>query len=285
MNHRRFWIQNDSGVQWSLNGDQGVWFVTPEGLGARWKILTADLGHGFFKELPTDAVPADPVAGELKFLPAGAYSAYRSFLRFVASSSELRLLYCPYGTETYYVRGRFEYLQKGELDQTAILTVPVSFVPFTPWYQPRSLTLTMQAASESDMTFPFTFDQDLRFPSSAVGSWAVEITPAGDQPASLVFEFSGAATNPVLTLTGVNSETEYGRCAVTGTVTGLRYSSQYLDSYVTDGGGSDLMDDVSPGYDPFFRVPLSEPCVLRLQASGELSGSATVSVNYFYRSV
>lgn len=283
MNFRKFSIQNEQGVSWDLNGAQGVIFSQPEGLGARWKITTADLGHGFFGELPVDTVPAEPVVGELKFLPPNAYATYRSFLRFLTGSDKLILRYCPYGTDVFLCRGRFEFLQKGELDQTRILTVPVSFSTFSPWYAPRDLELILQEADEDDMTFPFEFPVNM--PSSTVGSWAVEITPAGDQPASLVFEYSGAAENPVLILTGASSGIEYGRCAVTGSVTGLRFSSQWLDSYVTDGAGNDLLDDVSPGYDPFFRVPTDENCVLSFDASDTLAGSATVKVNYFYRSV
>lgn len=283
MNFRQFSIQNEQGVSWDLNGAQGVILSEPEGLGARWKILTADLGHGFFSELDTDTVPAKAVAGELKFLPPNAYATYRSFVRFLTGSEKLILSYCPYGTDVYLCRGRFEFLQKGELDQTRILTVPVSFSTFSPWYLPRTMDLVMQEAEEDDMTFPFALP--ITLPSSLMGSWTVEISPAGDQPASLVFEYDGPAVSPVLVLTGASSGKEYGRCAVNKTVTGLRFSSQWLDSYVTDGSGEDLVDYVSPGADPFFRAPVDEPSILSLSDSGSLSGSATVAVNYFYRSV
>lgn len=280
---RKFSIRNEQGVAWDLNGAAGVILATPEGLGARWKITTADLGHGFFADLPVDTVPAEPVVGELKFLPPAAYATYREFVRFLTGSRTLILTYCPYGTDVYLCRGRFEFLQKGELDQNRILTVPVSFSTFSPWYAPLDLDLTMQAAAEGDLVYPFTYP--FTYPSSAVGSWTVEISPDGDQPASLVFVFDGVAESPVLTLTGADSGTVYGRCAVSGTVSGLRFSSQWLDSYVRDGAGNDLLDHVSPGADPFFRVPVNERCLLSFDADNELAGSASVAVNYFYRSV
>lgn len=280
---RKFSIQNEQGVSWDLNGAAGVIFSTPEGLGARWKITTADLGHGFFGELPVDTVPAEPVVGELKFLPPNAYATYRSFLRFLTGSGKLILSYCPYGSDVYLRQGRFEFLQKGELDQTRILTVPVSFSPFSPWYSPVDMELVLQEAGDGDLTYPFTYP--FTYPGSAYGSWTVEISPAGDQPASLVFSYAGELVDPVLTLTGADSGTEYGRCAVTGTITGLQFSSQWLDSYVRDGAGNDLLDAVSPGTDPFFRVPTGERCILSFTSEDELSGSATAVVNYFYRSV
>ena len=281
---RKFAINNEQGVCWDLNGAAGVIFSSPEGLGARWKIATADLGHGFYAELPVDTVPAEPVVGELKFLPPDAYATYRAFVTFLTGSDKLILNYCPYGPDTFLCRGRFEFLQKGELDKNQILTVPVSFATFTPWYAPTDLELVLKAAEEDDTTFPFVLGAST-FPSSSVGSWAAEISPAGDQPASLVFHYEGSVEDPVLVLTGADSGTEYGRCAVSGTFTDLHFSSQWLDSYVRDGSGADLLDDVSPGADPFFRAPVSEPCVLSFSASNELSGSATVAVNYFFRSV
>lgn len=282
---RQFWIQNAQGICWDLNGLQGVWFSEPEGLGARWGVETADLGNGFFAELETDAVPSEPVVGNLQFLPPAGYETYRRFIRFLTSSRQLDLLYRPFGTEIFQLRGRFEFLQKGEKSDTGLLTVPASFIPFSPWYRPQSLSLVMEAAGANQTVFPFTFTPDLTFASSLIGSWAVELQPAGDFPASLVFIYAGAANRPILTLTGANSGTEYGRCAVETAVTGLLYSSQYINSYVNDGSGADLTDDLTPAYSPFFRIPTTEPCILRLQATGDLTGSATVAVNYFYRSV
>ena len=132
---------------------------------------------------------------------------------------------------------------------------------------------------------PVVFDENLTLGSSLIGSWAVEITVAGDEAASIVFNYDGEAVHPILTLTGSDSGTEYGRCEVDNTVNGIRFSSQYMDSYITDADGNDLTNYVSPGHDPFFRIPITEPCVLRLDDNVELTGSASVSVNYFYRSV
>ena len=285
MEYRKFYIQNDAGEQWGLQGERGIYFVGPSGLGLQNKNLTADLGHGFFKKLDAFSFPAQPVAGELVFLPPAAYQVYREFVRWISAASQLLLLYRPYGTDTFQAIGSVDYLRKSELEGPRILRCAFQFTPQTPWYKPQTMDLVMQDAAENAMKYPFTYDADLTYGSDLVGSWAVKITPAGMIPASLSFSFSGAATDPILTLTGQNTNTEYGRCAITGEITGLEFSSLYTDSYVRDGSGADLMDDVDPAYDPFFRVPLTEPCILRLQASNTLAGSASVSVNYFYRSV
>lgn len=282
---RYFGIQNEKGERWDLNGEAGLWFSNVEGLGIEDGSSYASIGHGFFRHIVTPDLPMVSIPGDMVFMPPNAYEKYRQFVSFIVGSKDLRLMYRPYGATTFYRRVKCEYVQKGVLTQNKKLVCPTSFAPVTLWYLPQPLELVMQEASEDDMKFPFVFDSNLKFGSALVGSWAVEITPSGDEAASIVFEYDGAAVNPILTLTGSDSETEYGRCAVGKTVDGLRFSSQYLDSYITEEDGTDLMDDVSPGYDPFFRVPVSEPCVLVFDDSGELTGNAKVTVNYYYRSV
>ena len=107
----------------------------------------------------------------------------------------------------------------------------------------------------------------------------------GHIPAGIVFEYPGSITDPVLRLVGANSDVECGRCAVVGTSSGFKFSSLYSDSYVTDSEGNSLLNGVNPGQDPFFRLPLEEPCNLILTAASNLSLSATAKIYYFYRSV
>ena len=285
---RSFILQNAAGGQWDLNGADGVFLESPEGLGARWKVSTADLGGGFFQELAVDTVPADPIAGDLCFLPPDAYACWRRFIAFTAAAADLRLLYCPYGSETYLCRGRFELLQKGELEGGGVLRVPVSFVPFTPWFLPKQQTLAMAGENDDAMKFPFTFSEDLVFPESNAGDWAAEITAAGHQAAALRFSFSaGSLLRPSLTVTGVNSGTVYGVCQITGDalVAGLEYSSVPGECWIRDGSGNDLCDRVSPGTDPYLRIPLGEPCTFALGADDDISGTASVTVYTFWRSV
>lgn len=282
---RYFGIQNERGEQFDLNGESGIWFSNVEGLGIADGSTYASLGHGFFRQITTEDLPMTSIPGDIVFMPPNAYEQYRKFVAFIIGSKDLRLMYRPYGTTTFYRKVKCEYIQKGVLERNKKLVCPTSFAPVTLWYSPKTMDLVMQEASETDMKFPFDFDADLTLGSSLIGSWAVEITASGDEAASVVFEYNGEAVSPVLTLIGSDSEKEYGRCAIDATVNGIRFSSQYLDSYIRDADGNDLTNDVSPGHDPFFRVPITEPCIFRLDDNGELTGSASVSINYFYRSV
>lgn len=286
---REFKIQNNAGQSYGLNGESGIFLHEPTGLGIKDELKTADLQYGFYHDLKNKSIPAEPITGDLLFINDSPYALYRTFINFLVRSKQLILSYKPYGTEEFFCRGRFEYLQKEELEETGILRVPVSFMPFTPWYLPRESSLSMRELTGGEMQYPFTYDAEetsnLVYASPMVGSYSVELNPSGHLDAALVFTYPGAIENPTLTLRGVNTGTLYGQCDVTANVTGFQFSSLYSDSYIKDGSGNSLLNGVTPGYDPFFRLPLEEPCVLTLTADSTLIESATVKTYYFYRSV
>lgn len=286
---RSFGIQNDAGQGYDLDGKTGIFFYTPSGLGMQDDIKTAELDYGFYHDLKNKIVPQNSIAGELLFINGSPYDLYREFISFVARSNKLILSYKPYGSEKFYCRGRFEYLQKSELEETGVLRVPVSFIQFTPWYLPKESTLRMRELTGGEMKYSFTFDSeetsDLIYASPLVGSYSVELVPNGHIDASIVFTYPGAIENPVLTLRGSNTNMLYGQCEVIANVTGFEFSSLYSDSYIIDSSGNSLLNGVSPDYNPFFHMPLHEPCILTLTADNVLSETASVKTYYFYRSV
>lgn len=282
---RQFRIINDVGQGYSLNGDSGIFFHEPTGLGLKNEILTADLGYGFFHDLQNKKIPTDPIAGDLLFINDNPYRLYREFVSFLVGSKKLIMAYKPYGSDEFFCRGRFEYLTKEELEETGILRVPISFVPFTPWYLPKESNLSLRPLSGGEMAYEFDYDQNLVYASPLVGSYSVQLDPDGHMDAALVFSYPGYIEDPVLVLKGANSNAEYGRCEVDANSTGFNYSSLYSDSYIKDNSGNSLLNGVSPGYSPFFRLPLTEPCILTLTAASTLTANASVDVYYFYRSV
>ena len=165
----------------------------------------------------------------------------------------------------------------------------INFIPFTPWYLPREASLYMRELTGGEMAYSFDYDSSetssLVYASPLVGSYAAQINADGHIPAGIVFEYPGSVTDPTLKLVGANSDKELGKCAVVGTSTGFKFSSLYSDSYVTDSSGNSLLNGVSPGKDPFFRLPLDEPCNLILTAASQLTLNATAKIYYFFRSV
>ena len=291
---RQFRILNSKGLAYSLNGDSGIFLHEPTGLGMKDEIKTADLGYGFFHDLKNKFYPAESVAGDLLFINSNPYELYREFVTFVVNSEELILSYKPYGTDEFFCRGRVEYLTKEELENTGVLKVPISFIPFTPWYLPKELSLSMRELTGGEMAFTykdsiaekaFIYDENLVYSSPLVGSYSIQLSAIGHLDASIVLSYPGLIENPKLTLVGVNTEKEYGKCEVTGISNGFEFSSLYTDSHIYDANGNSLLNGVSPGYSPFFHLPLTEPSILTMTAANELTEKAKISVYYFYRSV
>ena len=48
---------------------------------------------------------------------------------------------------------------------------------------------------------------------------------------------------------------------------------------------TDLLSKIDLDGEPFFRLPLTEPCTLTIAAQAAISGAADVEVFYYYRSV
>ena len=51
MSIRQFALENAAGQRFGLNGERGVWFTAPEGLGYELAPPSGDLGRGFFVTL------------------------------------------------------------------------------------------------------------------------------------------------------------------------------------------------------------------------------------------
>ena len=278
-------LQNQSGETVVLNGENSVWFSNISGLGITNETNAVDLGSGFFRNIDTGHPPKQSVPGDLFIMPPDADQKYRQFLNWTQAAKKLTLVYRPFGAETFYRLVHLEYLQKSVPEKTGRLTIPVSFMPLTPWYKPTPMDISMGAAETDITTFSFAFNQYLHFPATTGQAWSGTLQPAGHIPAAIKFDYTGSATNLELTLTGENSEKVYGKCKVTGEINGFSFSSVPYDSYVLEGDGDELYDMLDPGVDPYIRLPLDEPCIVSLAASNNLTGSATASVYYFYRSV
>ena len=291
---RQFRIANDAGRAYSLNGDSGIFLHEPTGLGMKEDLNTADLGYGFLYDLHNKYYPADPIAGDLLFINNDPYRLYREFIDFIIGSKELIFSYKPYGEDEFFCKGRFEYLTKTEIEKSGVLRVPISFIPFTPWYLPKEPALNIRDISGGEMAYTykdsinekaFIYDDELIYSSELIGAYSIQIMPIGHIEAAFTLEYQGEIENPIIVLSGVNTNSEYGRCEILGIMPGLKYSSIYKDSYIRDNNGHTLLNNVSPEKSPFFHIPLNEPSVLTLIADSEMTETAKIKIYYFYRSV
>lgn len=287
---RKFWLRRADGAMIDLNGAAGIWATEPTGLGVELAPSYGNLTYGFFQVLQDQYEPQTAVGLRLVFTSQDPYKAYHDLSAWISAAGDgLLLLYQPPGGSVYYRRVRLQYLKKEELDKVGWLIVPASFLPSTPWYLPSSAPADIGADSADLMRYAWRYGS-ARYGTSHAAAYAATLQPMGDLPAVLRLTFTGTATTPVITLTGLATGTVYGRVVIDTTLQAgdrLEYSSAVNDSYlrVVRGGEIISLDNaLDPTADPYFRMPVSEPCTLQISGQA-IDGTAAVSVSYLFRTV
>ena len=289
---RKFYFLNSSGERWPLQGEKGVYITDPTGLGVTLAQTYADLQNGFFVGVSSANEPQSAPHATLLFVRP-AYAAYRQLINWLAAAGDLELVYCPYGTEEFHRRVDVQAISKGELDEHAFLACELSLLARSPWFKAAAtrLDLASQSADES-LRYDIVYTDDLIYGEDATASLSGTLHPDGHVPAAISVTFSGGAASPVISLTGQLTGKLYGACRISDTIASgetLLFSTDYLDSYVRKlsaaGVQTDLLSKIDLDGEPFFRLPLTEPCTLTIAAQAAISGAADVEVFYYYRSV
>lgn len=141
---RKFYIENELGTRIPLNGENGVWFSSPTGLGQADNIATSTGPAGFFSVTQRNQKQMN-IVGELVFV-RDVYAAFQAFANFVNTAEKLVLVYDPNGTE--YKRNVIcAYLTKTEKTKGGWLRVPSSWAAMTPWFTEQSNELVDGSAT------------------------------------------------------------------------------------------------------------------------------------------
>lgn len=289
---RKFYFLNSSGERWPLQGEKGVYLTDPTGLGVTLAQTYADLQNGFFVGVSSANEPQSAPHATLLFVRP-AYAAYRQLINWLAAAGDLELVYCPYGTEEFHRRVDVQAISKGELDEHAFLACELSLLARSPWFKAAAtrLDLASQSADES-LRYDIVYTDELIYGEDATASLSGTLHPDGHVPAAISVTFYGGVASPVISLTGQLTGKLYGACRISDTIAAgetLLFSTDYLDSYVRKlsaaGVQTDLLSKIDLDGEPFFRLPLTEPCTLTIAAQAAISGAADVEVFYYYRSV
>lgn len=289
---RKISLQNASGQRFLMDGTQGVYASNLTGLGFSLDPVFADLQHGFFLPVSAEFEPQQHPAFTVTFT-RNAYQMYKRFVDWVASAGALTLVYQPFGEAEYFRDIAITSVQKGELNAVGWLEAPCTCACATPWYLPAPTVLSLEGGSGgTSKRYPYRYSADLRYGSDSAAALSGLVVPAGHIPAALDISFSGAIVNPRIRLRGNVSGKNYGVCSAAvslGTSDTLRFSSRYERSFLTKvtaaGVETDLLDVLELGTEPFFHVPLEEPCTLTIESDALISGSARVQIYYYFRSV
>ena len=289
---RRLYLQNAAGARFGLNGENGVYVSALSGFGYTLAPTYADLTRGFFLAVGGESEPQGTVPFTIYFT-RNAYATYQSFVDWLAAAGTIALCYAPTPAQEFRRDVEVNFLQKGELNEVGWLEVPCSFYATTPWYKPASTTLALETASEdTSKRYDYYYDDFLMYGVGSSGSLSCELRGAGHIPGALELVYYGAITNPKIRIVGTVSGKTFGVCSVTATLAAtdrLKYSSRYEESFVkklaADGTETDLLDALDLSSTPFPHIPVDEPVTLTIEADTPFTGSADLTLFYYYRSV
>lgn len=289
---RKLSLQNAAGERFELNGKDGVYASNLEGFGFSLNPDFADLSRGFFQPVSTEFEPQQPVPFTVTFTK-NAYQTFHRFVDWLSAARALTVVYQPYGDVEYYRDVTVNYVQKGELNAVRWLEVPCSFLCLTPWYLPAPTLLTLESGdANSFRRYDYRYTEDLRYGSDSTATLSGAIAAAGHIPGAVEIAYCGAIVNPRIRLAGNLSGKVYGTCAVAVTLEAsdtLRFSTKYEKSFVSkisaEGAETELLDLLDLSLEPFFHVPVDEPCNLSIEADSLITGKALVRVYYYFRSV
>lgn len=289
---RKLYFQDQAGSRFGLNGERGVYVSGPAGLGMALSPVFADLGRGFFIPVSDEAEPQNQATWTIIFTK-NPYHTYQQFLDWLSAASALTLVYAPTPDREFYRDVTINFLQKGELNAVGWLEIPSSFLCVTPWYLPNPTTLTLEGSgADESMRYDFYYTDDLRYGDDSSSTLSGIIQGSGHIPGSLELTYHGAIANPSIRLIGNITGITYGLCSVSAILTAsdtLCFSTRYENSFVkrrtAAGVETDLLDVLDLSTEPFFHLPVDEPCTLSIESDSPFTGRAELLIFYYYRSV
>lgn len=294
-------LENESGERYDLTPPAPVYLVNVKGLGAKDKRSMESLNNGFYMETDAD-VPNNPIQGTLVY-QNGAFGNYENLVNWIYAATELFFCYAPLDVE-YRCRVKLNYINKAKRDKTGWMREQISFYPLTPFYLPTPTGIDVPRAGSDCKGYPLDSDESdygyhynsaLRYGPELGGDLSALIVPSGHVPAAFLLRYTGAITNPTITLTGHRSGKEYGKCVITATFSGtdvLELCTAQRDSYVRKISGGVVTDLMATGkvdlaFEPYPKAPVDEPSAITVtDGNGDpITGSAELTVYAYYRSV
>lgn len=291
MRIRKLWLKDGRGKRFELDGSDGVYVSELAGLGFSLSPNWGDLGNGFFKALDSTQEPQRNVTFTVTFTRA-PYATFQRFVDFV-STGNVSLCYSPFEGAEYIRDVSISSVSKSELNAVGWLECSCSLLCLTPWYMPSFTSLTLESDGDEDVRrYPYTYTPGLRFGSESAAALSGVIMPAGHIPGALQILYTGGIVNPRISLVGNQTGKTYGVCSLKAEIPADHYllltttpNGSSVGMIAPDLTATELLNALDLSFDPYPRIPVDEPCTLRIESDSEIPGVATVQVYYFFRSV
>lgn len=221
------------------------------------------------------------------------YETYQQFVNWLNAAQTLTLIYSPMNGREFCRDVGVRLVQKGELNAVGWLECAFSLVCHTPCYLPTPTTVSLEnSGMDESKRYDYSYSETFRYGNDSSSFLSCSIAGAGHIPGALELTYSGAIVNPRFRLTGNTSGKTYGICSVEAVFTAtdrLKLSTLYNNSFIkkttADGEETDLLDVLDISTNPFFKIPVDEPCTIYIEADSPFSGVAELLIYYYYRSV
>lgn len=251
---RSFRLVNDTGDIWPLDGEDGIYFLSPEGLGYNESVSAGKVVNGFSKKTHSE-ISWPNLTGTLyitKMYDAksavkrsstdnskdGVYDTYLKFTDFLINAKNLYFDYNPYyGTEgSEYARSEVALMSidKSEIVEGDTLQCKMTLARLTPWYY-EELVLDSQGKKRTE-DLNIILKETNRLGAKIDSCFLIELdgpqTPDGLHNVGLNISLHEASAD--------NSGGYYksiASCVIKPFAGGsVRYSSKYNDVYVLENG-------------------------------------------------
>lgn len=281
---RRFYLHNSLGEEVALNGESGIRFINPQGLGYSLSPTYADLKYGFYRQTSDESEPQGEVVGDIAFTGAVPYQDYKSFVDWINKGYPLELIYEP-NMMKYYRPVKVITLQKGELERAGYLLCPATFSCLSPWYKASPISMRIEPTGGSGSTTRYDCRYPARYQQSRLES-SVEVEAGGHMPSAVRVTVTGPLINPAIALRDEATNELYGKMQLNTTLYSgdTLFFSTVISEAVVEINGKDASEYLELSNKSFFRIPLKRRFLLSIIADTSVTSTAFVQIFDYFRS-
>ena len=276
---REFYIENELGQRFSLMDVENDCFLnSPNGLGYSYNIEYSQIGNNFIQNIKK--ISQGRIAGELVFV---SYENYKSFVDFVESANNLKIVYrVPFqgGYSEYFKDIDVSSIEKSEKDTKGLLIVPISFNVKSLWYEPKEIVYTIDSVT-NELRWDFEWNPIF----SAYDNRNIIFDNKGHDEAPFKLELNGDVVSPIITI--IEDDEEVKKLDLTGLEIAqgetFIYNTKDTEQQIIKKGDKEttnLFSFLNPNFINFFKLRKGVSTI-RLEAESEItSGKLTIYVQY-----
>lgn len=278
---RRFYLENEYGVRWSLNNPDTGLFIEPGGLGYSMDVSYSEIGHSFVRNYMKEK--QKEISGTIVFGTAEPYVVCNRFLAFVNAAAMLKLSYKT-GAGEYYRDVDLIEFGKTEITEARVLECEITLRCLGLFYS-NQIDRFVVSRSEGELRW------DYRWPArfNDYGVRMVSISNPGHVPATFEMELYGYCENPVVTVSQNGRELhrvefptilQPGERILYSSVDGNLYCMRMGE----DGTQNNFADSLDINNSNFFKLPVGDSQIEFTSDTGA-SNRTILTIYRFYRAV